>query len=149
MKKELEKEKIQLKEYIMSKKYGEVIEWHELQEFTKFDLSEELDFIKFKRYLMQQVKKDLFKCGIVLKSIRFVGYYILKPNQIASFTYRNYIRKPLNKLELADTILKSTNLVGMQKGDLYKHHLTIKLNEELRENYVSILNNEKYKECNN
>lgn len=48
----------------------------------------------------------LIKRGYVIKSVKGCGWYILKPNQISSYTYRNYIVKPQKSYLKASEILQ-------------------------------------------
>ena len=97
----LEKENI--RNYIMKKQFGDTIVFKDLQQFTEYDLNNEYENYKFKTTIMRFVKDELIQEGYILKSIRGVGYYILKQNQISSYTYRTYIKKPLRYLDKADT----------------------------------------------
>lgn len=138
----LERENI--RNYIMKKQFGYTIVFKDLQQFTDYDLNNEYENYKFKTTIMRFVKDELIQEGYVLKSIRGVGYYILKQNQISSYTYRTYIKKPLRYLDKADTILKSTHTVLLNKKEVEKHSLTQELNEELIGKNSEIINSKKY-----
>lgn len=138
----LEKENI--RNYIMKKQFGDTIVFKDLQQFTEYDLNNEYENYKFKTTIMRFVKDELIQEGYILKSIRGVGYYILKQNQISSYTYRTYIKKPLRYLNKADTILKSTHTVLLNKKEIEKHSLTQELNEELIGKNSEIIDSKKY-----
>ena len=138
----LERENI--RNYIMKKQFGDTIVFKDLQQFTDYDLNNEYENYKFKTTIMRFVKDELIQEGYILKSIRGVGYYILKQNQISSYTYRTYIKKPLRYLDKADTILKSTHTVLLNKKEVEKHSLTQELNEELIGKNSEIINSKKY-----
>lgn len=138
----LEKENI--RNYIMKKQFGDTIVFKDLQQFTEYDLNNEYENYKFKTTIMRFVKDELIQEGYILKSIRGVGYYILKQNQISSYTYRTYIKKPLKYLDRADTILKSTHTILLNKKEVEKHSLTQELNEELIGKNSEIINSKKY-----
>lgn len=138
----LEKENI--RNYIMKKQFGDTIVFKDLQQFTEYDLNNEYENYKFKTTIMRFVKDELIQEGYILKSIRGVGYYILKQNQISSYTYRTYIKKPLKYLDKADTILKSTHTILLNKKEFKKHSLTQELNEELIGKNSEIINSKKY-----
>ena len=138
----LERENI--RNYIMKKQFGDTIVFKDLQQFTDYDLNNEYENYKFKTTIMRFVKDKLIQEGYILKSIRGVGYYILKQNQISSYTYRTYIKKPLRYLDKADTILKSTHTVLLNKKEVEKHSLTQELNEELIGKNSEIINSKKY-----
>lgn len=138
----LERENI--RNYIMKKQFGDTIVFKDLQQFTDYDLNNEYENYKFKTTIMRFVKDELIQEGYILKSIRGVGYYILKQNQISSYTYRTYIKKPLKYLDKADTILKSTHTILLNKKEVEKHSLTQELNEELIGKNSEIINSKKY-----
>lgn len=138
----LERENI--RNYIMKKQFGDTIVFKDLQQFTDYDLNNEYENYKFKTTIMRFVKDELIQEGYILKSIRGVGYYILKQNQISSYTYRTYIKKPLRYLDKADTILKSTHTILLNKKEVEKHSLTQELNEELIGKNSEIINSKKY-----
>lgn len=130
--------------YIKSKEYGTTIEFMELQQFTHYNLKDELEQYWFKSSIIAKVKKELISYGVVLKSVRYVGYYILKPNQISSYTYRTYIRKPLKSFERARLILANTNTKELNKNDVNEYYLTRELNNVLINKNNSIIEQEKY-----
>ena len=133
-----------IRNYIMKKQFGDTIVFKDLQQFTDYDLNNEYENYKFKTTIMRFVKDELIQEGYILKSIRGVGYYILKQNQISSYTYRTYIKKPLRYLDKADTILKSTHTILLNKKEVEKHSLTQELNEELIGKNSEIINSKKY-----
>lgn len=139
-----EKEKII--KYFYYKNFGETITFEELQQFTHYNLKDEYESYMFKANLMRKVKNELIKNGYVLKSIRKIGYYILKPNQIQSYTYRTYIKRPLRQYEKAKIILDNTKKNNLNSKELKKHNLTEQLDEELINSTNNILNAEIYKE---
>lgn len=144
---EVDKKRSQIKtivDYIKNKDYGTTIEFMELQPFTNYNLSDELEFYWFKTNIINKVKKELIKYGKVLKSVKFIGYYILKPNQISSYTYRTYIRKPLKSFERARLILANTNIKELNKNDVNEYYLTRELNNVLINKNNSIIEQEKY-----
>lgn len=141
--KTFEKEKI-LK-YFYSKNFGETITFDELQQFTHYNLKDEYESYVFKGSLMRKVKNELIENGYVLKSIRKIGYYILKPNQIQSYTYRTYIKRPLRQYEKAKVILDNTKKNNLNEKEFEKYKLTQELNQELIDKTNNLFNLEKYK----
>ena len=131
-------------DYINTKDYGTTIEFMELQPFTTYNLNEELEFYWFKVNIITKVKKELIKYGKVLKSVKFIGYYILKPNQISSYTYRTYIRKPLNSFKRAQEILNATDTAELNIIELEEYNLTNELNSTLIKSTKEILYSNKY-----
>ena len=138
------KEKIiEIGEYIIKKNYGEIITIKELNEFIQVDLSDEIGKRKFKR-IMSKVKNRLINCGYVIRSIYNVGYYILKPNQISSYTYRNYIIKPLKQFDKANIILKNTNKKQLSTDEIKEHKATCELNRAIMYATNSLINDKEY-----
>lgn len=141
--KTFEKEKIS--KYFYSKNFGETITFDELQQFTHYNLKDEYESYVFKGSLMRKVKNELIENGYVLKSIRKIGYYILKPNQIQSYTYRTYIKRPLRQYEKAKVILDNTKKNNLNEKEFEKYKLTQELNQELIDKTNNLFNLEKYK----
>lgn len=129
---------------ISNKDYGALITFEELQKFTSYDLSDELQSYIFKSRIMPRVKERLIETGKVLKSIKNKGYYMLKPNQIKSYTYRTYIKRPLKQFQKADIILRNTDVKLLNNKDFELHSLTINLNNELIDKTNEIINKEQY-----
>lgn len=138
----LEREKIF--KFFYSKNFGQTVTFEELQQFTHYNLQDKYESSIFKGSLMRKVKNKLIENGYVLKSIRKIGYYILKPNQIQSYTYRTYIKRPLKQYEKAKIILDNTKKINLNNKELEKHKLTQKLNKELINNTSNLINSEIY-----
>lgn len=132
--------------FICCKDFGETINYEDLQQFTNYNLDDELEAYRFKANIMRKVKNKLIDEGYILKSIRNVGYYILKPNQIQSFTYRTYITKSILRYEKAEIILKNTKTTKLNDKELNKHKLTQELNSALIEKTNYLINLDKYEE---
>lgn len=116
------------------------------QNLTHYNLSDEFESYKFKSSIMQKVKNELIENGYVIKSIRGIGYYILKQNQIQSYTYRTYIKKPLRHLKKAEIILNNTKTSLLNKKELEKHQLTNKLNKDLINITETLINAKEYEQ---
>ena len=97
----------------------------------------------FKR-LMSKVKNILIDYSYILKSVGGKGYYILKPNQIPSFTYRTYITKPQRAYEKAKRILNRTDKSNFRELDKEEHLIVTNLNDELIEKTDIIISNSDY-----
>lgn len=138
----------QIVNYFHSKNFGEIVKYEELQKLTHYNLDNEFENSKFKQNIIVAVKNELIEKGYIIQSIRKVGYYILKPNQIQSYTYRNYIKRPLKKYEKAQKILINTKKNKLEKEELEKHKLTEELNYELIDKTEAIINNKKYLKIN-
>ena len=127
-----------------NKNYGDTLTFDELQQFTHYNLKDEFDSYKFKSSTMSKVKNALIEKGYVMKSIKTIGYYILKQNQISSFTYRTFIKKPMKSLLKADTILGHTKIYELTSKELETHNLTYELNKKLIKANEKLLNEKQY-----
>lgn len=134
----------EIENYIKQKHFGDTITFTELQSLTKYNLNDKVENYKFKTSVLRTVRNRLIHSGIVLKSVRNIGYYILKPNQIQSYTYRTYIVKPLKHWEKANIILNSSKTTKLNKTELERHSLTLELSTELLEETNKIIKNKKY-----
>lgn len=134
--------------YVLQKKYGENITYQELQQFTNYDLNDEYESYKFKASIMGRVKNILIEYGYILKAVKYMGYYILKPNQVQSYTYRTYIVKPLRHLKKAEIILINTKTKTLKENELINHRLTIELDKDLISATDNLVNSKKYETLN-
>lgn len=131
-------------EFFKTKKEGDSVSYKDLQQFTHYDLNDYVGLQNFKKNTMSTAKNNLIEYGIVVKAIQNEGYYILKSNQIQSYAYRTYVKKPLKQLERSKRILEKTNMKKLNNVEIAKHNLTLELNNELLNNNNSILNSTKY-----
>lgn len=136
----------EIEKYVKQKKYGDTITFSELQVLTDYNLKDKFESYKFKSNIMRKIKIRLLQYGIVLKSIRNLGYYILKPNQIQSYTYRTYIIRPLKHLEKAEMILINTKTEKLNKNELEKHKQTLDLDISLLKISNNLIKDEKYQD---
>lgn len=131
-------------EYIRNKKYGETIPYSDLSKILNFNLDDELQKKKFKN-VMNKVKNLLINHGYVLRSVNGIGYYILKPNQIPSFTFRNYIVKPLKTYEKGIRILNHTDKFNLNSDEKAVHDdISILANRVKKETENTIYNSRYY-----
>lgn len=135
---------IEVCEYILKKHYGDTVTIEELNEIIQENLKDEIGKRKFKK-LMSKAKNKLISCGYVIRSIYNVGYYILKPNQISSYTYRNYIIKPLKQFDKANIILKNTDKKRLNTEEIKKHRITMELNRSIIYATNTLINDEDFK----
>lgn len=117
-------------EYILDKPYGTTLSYDELNKFVGENLKDEYGKNRF-RSMIRKVKNKLYPYGYVIKGVLGVGYYILKPNQVSSFTYRTYIVKPQRSYEKARIILNNLEKKRLNKEESQEYALTSALNEEL------------------
>lgn len=134
----------EVEKYIRQKNFGDIISFKDLQTLTKYNLDNKFENYKFKTNVMRPVKNRLIQSGIVIRSVRNIGYYILKPNQIQSYTYRTYIVKPLRHFEKAATILINSKVQNLDEVELEKHNLTLNLDTELMKVINELIKSEKY-----
>lgn len=134
----------EVEKYIRQKNFGDIISFKDLQTLTKYNLDNKFENYKFKTNVMRPVKNRLIQSGIVIRSVRNIGYYILKPNQIQSYTYRTYIVKPLRHFEKAATILINSKVQNLDEVELEKHNLTLNLDTELMKVTNELIKSEKY-----
>ena len=134
----------EVEKYIKKKNFGDIISFKDLQTLTKYNLDDKFENYKFKTNVMRPVKNRLIQSGIVIRSVRNIGYYILKPNQIQSYTYRTYIVKPLRHFEKAATILINSKVQNLDEVELEKHNLTLNLDTELMKVTNELIKSEKY-----
>lgn len=132
-----------LEKYILSKPYGTTLTFNELNEFVGEDLKDEYGKIRFKSFV-GKVKKRLHLKGYVLRNVNSIGYYILKPNQIAGFTYRNYIVKPIYSFNRAKVILSCAEKNKLNQKEKQIHNKTEELNSAMISAFDMLVNDEDY-----
>lgn len=130
--------------YILTKKYGDTITNEELNNILQEDLKDEYGKIRF-RSQMNKVKDRLYKKGFVIRSIYNIGYYILKPNQVSSYTYRNFIVRPTNQYKKAKTILENLNNKNFNNFENLEFESTKSLNKKIIKTTNDLLNSNEYK----
>lgn len=121
---------IKIVELILTKKKGDTLKFEELNSIIKENLKDEYGKNKFRK-IMQKAKNQLINYGILIKGINGVGYYILKTNQMSSYTYRNYMIKPIKQIQKGKTILDNLNKKELNNEETKKYDLTKKLNDNL------------------
>ena len=127
------KQRIQeLVEYILDKNYGQTISNEELSKILHYNIEIEEEFLKYKS-TMGRVKNFLIDYGYILKSIAGVGYYILKPKQIAGYCYRTYIVKTQRLLDKSDRILTHTDKTKLSDIRKEEHSNVLQLNTDVNE----------------
>lgn len=130
-------------EFIREKDYGTMIYYTDITRRIGLNIELEEHMKLFKR-LMSKVKNILIDYSYILKSVGGKGYYILKPNQIPSFTYRTYITKPQRAYEKAKRILNRTDKSNFRELDKEEHLIVTNLNDELIEKTDIIISNSDY-----
>lgn len=131
-----------LYEFILSKNYGETITIEQINNILQENLNSDLGSKRFRNQI-NKVKNKLYEKGYVIRSIYDIGYYILKPNQVSSYTYRNFIVKPTKQFNKARIIMKNTNSKNLNDDEYIELYNTIELNKEMIRTTNKILNSEK------
>lgn len=135
--------------YVLSKNYGDVLDYKVLAGMFEIELSEDKDWHRFSNR-MSRVKNIMVDYGIVLKNVIGVGYYILKPKQISSYCYRTYVDKSKELLNKSERILKNVNKKELSDVRKKEHKemsgLNNKLIEEVKmvEEHSEYVNNKEY-----
>jgi hypothetical protein len=121
-------------EYILDKNYGDTLSNIDLGRMLHYNIDNDEEFKKYKS-TMSRIRDFLIEYGYVLKGVPGVGYYILKPKQIAGHCYRTYIKKTTRLLTKSDRILSCTDKT--QLSDIRKeehanvHELNTVLNNDI------------------
>lgn len=132
-------------DFIRTKEYGEVIYNQEISRRIGLNIESE-EHKKIFKNLMSKVKNVLIDYSYILKSLSGKGYYILKPNQIPSFTYRTYITKPQRAYEKAKRILERTDKSKFNQLNEQEHQEVTELNNQMIEvSDYTIFNSNYYK----
>lgn len=97
------------------------------------------------RSQMNKVKDRLYKKGFVIRSIYNIGYYILKPNQVSSYTYRNFIVRPTKQYNKAKIILENINNKEFNNDENLEFKTTKSLNKKIIDTTNNLLNSNEYK----
>lgn len=130
-------------DFIKTKDYGTTIYYTDIT--RRIGLNIELEeHKKFFKSLMSKVKNILIDYSYILKSVGGTGYYILKPNQIPSFTYRTYIVKPQKAYEKATRILNRTDRTNFRAIDTENYDDVCELNMQLIDTTDYTIFNSKY-----
>lgn len=127
-------------EYFLQFDYGEIVTFEELAKLLGINIKNEIEFKLLKRKI-NIIRNNLIDFGYVLKVIANKVYYILKHNQISSFTYRNYILKPQKMYKKADRILSHVNLNLINKEERCEHQDVSNLNNRLIKETNAIIDN--------
>ena len=130
-------------DFIRTKQYGEVIYNQEISRRIGLNIELEENKKIFKN-LMSKVKNVLIDYSYILKSLSGKGYYILKPNQIPSFTYRTYITKPQRAYEKAKRILERTDRSNFNQLNEQEHQEVTELNNQMIEISDYTISNSNY-----
>lgn len=132
-----------IKELILSREHGETLTYEELNNILQEDMEDRYGREVFRRQ-MNKVKNELFSKGYVIRPVCNVGYFILKPNQVSSYTYRNYIVKPMNSFKKAKIILDNTEKKKLRGQEITEYTNTCELNEAIIYANAELINSEEY-----
>ena len=104
--------KQELVEFILDKEDGTVIKLEEIANILKINIEIEEDLTKLKR-IVANLKVYLIGKGKLLKSIKGIGYYILKPSEFSSHCYRTYIKGSMRMLDKSYFVLEHADTYRM------------------------------------
>lgn len=130
-------------EYILSKKYGDVLSNIELGRILHYNIDDEKEFVKFKS-MMGRIKSFLIDYGYILKSVSGIGYYILKPKQITGHCYRTYVKKSQRALDKSSYILDHTDLTELSDTRKEEFDNFQNLNKELIDSMDKLITASRY-----
>lgn len=138
-----EEVKKKILEIFLGSDYGATVSYEEINEVLMLDLENEDDMKKMKR-IVSSIKDLLIDKGRILQSVRGVGWYILKPQHIASYTYRNYIVKPQRAYDKAKKILQKYDRRTLNEERIVEFVAINDLNNQLQKLSGNLLNNSEY-----
>lgn len=130
-------------EYILNQEYGSTLSDVELAKMLNYNINDDNEWLKYKT-TMGRVKNFLLQYGYVLKSISGVGYYILKPEQVARHCYKTYIKKASRVYDKSAFVLDRTDKTRMSEERLEEITTLMELNRKLIDNVASTLKESKY-----
>lgn len=130
-------------EYILNQEYGSTLSDVELAKMLNYNINDDNEWLKYKT-TMGRVKNFLLQYGYVLKSISGVGYYILKPEQVARHCYKTYIKKASRVYDKSAFVLDRVDRTKMSEERLEEITTLMELNQKLIDNVASTLKESKY-----
>lgn len=130
-------------EYILKQEYGSTISDVELAKILNYNINDDNDWIRYKA-IMGRVKNILLQYGYVLKSISGVGYYILRPEQVANHCYKSYIKKASRIYDKSAYVLDRTDKTEMTAERLEEIKTLMELNKKLIDNVADTIKESKY-----
>lgn len=117
-------------EFVLNHNYGDTIPFETIANMLHYNIEDEKEKRKFNS-AMSRIKNFLVDYGYILKSIRGVGFYILKPKQISGYCYHTYIRRTQNLLDKSERVLNHVDTHEMSTIRKKEHEEVIQLNENL------------------
>lgn len=121
-----------VRNYILSKKYGETVTHLSLSSMLGYNLNKEIEETKYKRAI-SKIRKELIEEGYVLKPVIGTGYYIMRPNEIPNYCYRTYIKRTMSILDRSDLILVNTDKNGLTGEHIEEYKDIVALNNKLND----------------
>lgn len=120
-------------EYILNEDYGVTLFNENLARMLRYNIDDELEYYKYKS-MMTSIKDFLISKGKVLKGISGIGYYILKPSEVAQHCYRNYVKKAGRMYDKSAYILDRTDKTNLNEIRLEEMNNMMELNRQLIDN---------------
>lgn len=133
----------QIMDIFLESDYGAMISYEEVNEVLMINLDDE-DELKYMKNFVGKLKNALIDRGRVIQSVRNQGWYILKPQHIASYTYRNYIVKPQKAYKKADRILQRYDKRPLNEERIREYTDINNLNHKLQDFSENLINNSDY-----
>ena len=118
--------------YILSRKYGEVVTNDNLSAMLGYDLNVEKQKSKYKR-VMAKIRNRLINDHYILRSVNGIGYYILRPEDVAGHCYRTYIKRSMNLIDKSDNLLVNTDKDELTGDKLAEFNEIVELNNKIAE----------------
>lgn len=132
-----------VKNYILTKKYGETVTNLTLSSMLGFNLENEKQLSKYKR-TMAKIRKDLIEESYIMKPVNGIGYYIMRPNEIPNYCYRTYIKRTMSTLDKSDLILVNTDKEKLTGEHIQEYKDIVELNNKLNDVLWNTTKNSNY-----
>jgi len=130
-------------EFILDNDYGTMLYNEDLSKILGYNFEIEEEYYKYKS-IMQRVKNFLLQYGYVLKSVGGVGYYILRPTEIARHCYKTYIKRAAKMYDKSAYVLDRTDKSQMNEERLQEITDLIEVNQKLIDNAWNTLKESAY-----
>lgn len=122
--------KKEVTEYILSKKYGDTIEHIALAAMFGYNLEDKKQKSKYQR-TMKEIKDVVLEEGYILKGISGIGFYILKPKQVASYSYRTYVQRAVKLIDKNTNMLRCVDTRELKGERIEEFQDILDLNDKI------------------
>lgn len=114
--------------FLSTKKYGDIIYHNQIERVL--GIAKELN--KYNIYV-KHVRDKLIEQSKILKPIPNVGYQVLKPNQVSSYTYRKFIQRSLKAYNYSQFILDNLETTNLSENRKDEYKDVKNLNKDLKQ----------------